>query len=25
MFENIRLSFKGIFSHKIRSLLTMLG
>lgn len=25
MFENITLSFKGIFSHKIRSLLTMLG
>ncbi len=25
MFENIRLSFQGIFSHKIRSLLTMLG
>lgn len=25
MFENIRLSFKGIWSHKIRSLLTMLG
>lgn len=25
MFENIRLSFKGILSHKIRSLLTMLG
>ena len=25
MFENIRLSFKGIFSHKVRSFLTMLG
>lgn len=25
MIENIRLSFQGIFSHKIRSLLTMLG
>lgn len=25
MFENIRLSFKGILSHKVRSLLTMLG
>ena len=25
MIENIRLSFKGILSHKIRSLLTMLG
>ena len=25
MLENIRLSFQGIFSHKIRSLLTMLG
>lgn len=25
MFENIRLSFKGILSHKIRSFLTMLG
>ena len=25
MFENIRLSFQGIFSHKIRSFLTMLG
>ena len=25
MFENIRLSFRGIFSHKLRSLLTMLG
>ncbi|MBR1423769.1 MAG: ABC transporter permease [Ruminococcus sp.] len=25
MIENIRLSFRGIFSHKIRSLLTMLG
>lgn len=25
MFENIRLSFQGIFSHKVRSLLTMLG
>ena len=25
MFENIRLSLKGILSHKIRSLLTMLG
>lgn len=25
MIENIRLSFKGILSHKIRSFLTMLG
>lgn len=25
MLENIRLSFQGIFSHKIRSFLTMLG
>ncbi len=25
MIENIRLSFKGIFSHKMRSFLTMLG
>ncbi|MBQ1391646.1 MAG: ABC transporter permease [Firmicutes bacterium] len=25
MIENIRLSFRGIFSHKLRSLLTMLG
>ena len=25
MGENIRLSFRGIFSHKLRSLLTMLG
>ena len=25
MFENIRLSFKGIWSHKMRSFLTMLG
>ena len=25
MFENIRMSFKGIFAHKIRSFLTMLG
>lgn len=25
MIENIRLSFKGIFSHKMRSVLTMLG
>lgn len=25
MFENIILSFKGIFSHKVRSFLTMLG
>lgn len=25
MFENVRLSFKGIFSHKVRSFLTMLG
>lgn len=25
MIENIRLSFKGIFSHKMRSILTMLG
>ena len=25
MLENIRLSFRGIFSHKLRSLLTMLG
>ena len=25
MIENIRLSFQGIFSHKIRSFLTMLG
>lgn len=25
MFENIRLSFRGIFSHKVRSILTMLG
>ena len=25
MLENIRLSFQGIFSHKLRSFLTMLG
>ena len=25
MFENIRLSFQGIWSHKMRSILTMLG
>lgn len=25
MFENLRLSFKGIWSHKMRSFLTMLG
>ena len=25
MFENIRLSLKGIWSHKMRSFLTMLG
>ena len=25
MLENIRLSFQGIWSHKLRSLLTMLG
>lgn len=25
MFENIRLSFRGIFAHKMRSFLTMLG
>ena len=25
MFENIRLSFQGIWSHKMRSFLTMLG
>ncbi len=25
MFENIRLSFRGIWSHKLRSFLTMLG
>ncbi len=25
MFENIRISFQGIWSHKLRSLLTMLG
>ena len=25
MFENIRLSFQGIFGHKLRSFLTMLG
>ncbi|MBR3211795.1 MAG: ABC transporter permease, partial [Firmicutes bacterium] len=25
MSENIRLSFRGIFSHKLRSFLTMLG
>lgn len=25
MLENIRLSFKGIWSHKMRSFLTMLG
>ena len=25
MLENIRLSFRGIFSHKLRSMLTMLG
>ena len=25
MFENIRLSFRGIWSHKMRSFLTMLG
>ena len=25
MLENIRLSFRGIWSHKLRSILTMLG
>ena len=25
MLENIRLSIQGIFAHKIRSILTMLG
>ena len=25
MIENIRLSFQGIWSHKLRSILTMLG
>lgn len=25
MLENIRLSFQGIWGHKLRSLLTMLG
>ena len=25
MLENIRLSFRGIWSHKMRSFLTMLG
>ena len=25
MLENLRLSFQGIFSHKMRSFLTMLG
>ena len=25
MFENIRLAFQGIWSHKLRSILTMLG
>ena len=25
MIENIRLSFRGIFAHKMRSFLTMLG
>ena len=25
MFENIRLAFQGIWSHKLRSVLTMLG
>ena len=25
MLENIKLSFQGIWSHKMRSLLTMLG
>ena len=25
MFENIRLAFQGIWSHKLRSALTMLG
>ena len=25
MLENIRLAFQGIWSHKLRSLLTMLG
>ena len=25
MLENIRLSFQGIWAHKMRSLLTMLG
>ena len=25
MIENIRLAFQGIFSHKLRSFLTMLG
>ena len=25
MFENIRLAFQGVWSHKMRSMLTMLG
>ena len=25
MFENIRLAFRGIWTHKLRSFLTMLG
>ena len=25
MFENIRLAFQGVWSHKLRSMLTMLG
>ena len=25
MFENMRLAFQGIWSHKLRSILTMLG
>ena len=25
MFENLRISFQGIWGHKLRSLLTMLG
>ena len=25
MFENIQLAFQGVFGHKLRSFLTMLG
>ena len=25
MFENVRLAFQGVWSHKMRSILTMLG